>query len=341
MAFAIMRAKKLSFVGSVASSLKHCYRDRDTPNADKLRTHSNLHMAAKSTNEAMSKLRTLLPEKRRKDAVLAIEYVITASPGWWKTASKEKQMDFFNKSYKWLADKYGVSNIITATIHTDETSPHLSAFVVPITRDGRLSAKEFIGNRSKMAADQTSFAEAVKHLGLERGIERSRATHTSIKQYYSAINKAVENQVIINPQVLEPRAYKKQGIIEKLGLSTRVETNEAIAARLTKSVNNSFANVIANAAVSAQNARRTHEMQKTMLDQQKKLEALREPFKGLSREQTREVLDFAARKQRENEIKRAEELRRLQQEIERQQQQQQQQRSSRKSRARDDDGLEL
>ena len=342
MAFAIMRAKKLSYVGSVASSLKHCYRERDTPNADKLRTPFNKHMAAQSTDEAMGKLRSLLPEKRRKDAVLAIEYAITASPEWWKIASREKQTDFFNKSYKWLVDKYGAGNIITATIHTDETSPHLSAFVVPITKDGRLSAKEFIGNRSKMTADQTSFAEAVKHLGLERGIERSRATHMSIKQYYSAINKAVENQVIINPQVLEPRAYKKQGIIEKLGLSTRVETNEAIAARLTKSVNNSFANVIANAAVSAQNARRTHEMQKTMLDQQKKLEALREPFKGLSREQTREVLDFAARKQRENEIKRAEELRRLQQEIERQRQQQQQQRSSRKSRARDyDDGLEL
>ena len=342
MVFAIMRAKKLSYVGSVASSLKHCYRDRDTPNADKLRTPNNRHMAAKSTDEAMGKLRSLLPEKRRKDAVLAIEYAITASPQWWKTASREKQTDFFNRSYKWLADKYGVSNIITATIHTDETSPHLSAFVVPITKDGRLSAKEFIGNRSKMTADQTSFAEAVKHLGLERGIERSRATHTSIKQYYSAINKAVENEVIIDSHDLEPRMYERQGIIEKLRLSMRVESNEAIAERLTKSVNNSFASVIVNAAVSAQNARRTHEMQKTMVDQQKKLEALREPFKGLSREQTREVLDFAARKQRENEIKRAEELRRLQQEIERQRQQQQQQRSSRKSRARDyDDGLEL
>lgn len=77
-------------------------------------------------------------------------------------------------------------------------------------------------------------------------------------------------------------------------------------------------------------------MQKTMVvDQQKKLEALREPFKGLSREQTREVLDFAARKQRENEIKRAEELRRLQQEIERQRQQQ-----KLKSRDRDYDGFE-
>ena len=48
---------------------------------------------------------------------------------------------------------------------------------MPLTKDGRLSAKEFIGNRTQMTADQTSFAEAVRHLGLERGVEgQKRAT---------------------------------------------------------------------------------------------------------------------------------------------------------------------
>ncbi|WP_444979169.1 hypothetical protein, partial [Aeromonas hydrophila] len=36
----------------------------------------------------------------------------------------------------------------------------MSAFVVPITKDGRLSAKEFIGNRTKMSNDQSSYADA-------------------------------------------------------------------------------------------------------------------------------------------------------------------------------------
>ena len=51
--------------------------------------------------------------------------------------------------------------------------PHLSAFVVPLTQDGRLSAKEFIGGRSKMREDQSTYAESVKKLGLERGIEEA------------------------------------------------------------------------------------------------------------------------------------------------------------------------
>ena len=184
---AIMRCKKLSSMGSVASSLQHCYRERETPNAVPERTPQNQHGKAKTTDEAMGRLRELLPAKRRKDAVLAVEYVMTASPEWWEKASKAQQLEFFNQSHKWLASKYGKDNVFVATIHRDETSPHLSAFVVPLTKDGRLSAKEFIGNRTQMTADQTSFAEAVRHLGLERGVEGSKARHTSISEYYQRV----------------------------------------------------------------------------------------------------------------------------------------------------------
>ncbi|MDB7652457.1 MobV family relaxase, partial [Enterococcus faecalis] len=106
----------------------------------------------------MGRIRELLPDKRRKDAVLAVEYVMTASPEWWKQASQEQQAAFFDQAHKWLADKYGADRIVTASIHRDETSPHMTAFVVPLTQDGRLSAKEFIGNKAQMTRDQTTFA---------------------------------------------------------------------------------------------------------------------------------------------------------------------------------------
>lgn len=51
----------------------------------------------------MQKLMGLLPQKRRKDAVLAVEYLMTASPDWWKNASSEQQDVFFKNSYAWLA----------------------------------------------------------------------------------------------------------------------------------------------------------------------------------------------------------------------------------------------
>lgn len=320
MAFAIMRAKKLNGMGSVAAALQHCYRDRDTPNADASRTADNEHRAATSTDQAMGRLRELLPEKRRKDAVLAVEYVMTASPEWWTKADQEQQADFFDQAHKWLADKYGADRIITATIHRDETSPHLSAFVVPLTQDGRLSAKEFIGNRSKMTADQTSFAKAVEHLGLERGIERSRATHTSIKQHYAAIERAAVGHVTISPEAVKPQVIKK-------GIFTRQEeTPEAVAERLTAAVTKAYEPTTAKAAESAQNARRSRELQETMVSQRERLKTLQRPFEGLTKEQMTEVLQFAAAKQRENA-----------KEKERRQAQRQQQRQQ--SRGRDGGGL--
>lgn len=191
MSYAIMRCKKLATTGSVASSLKHAYRERETANADPERTPENEHRLASNTDEAMGKLRELLPEKRRKDAVLAVEYFLGASPEWWKQASQEQQQQFFDQAQGWLVEKYGVDRIITASIHRDETSPHMTAFVVPLTKDGRLSAKEFIGNKAQMSLDQTTFAERMRDLGLERGLEGSKARHTTIQQYYARANAAM------------------------------------------------------------------------------------------------------------------------------------------------------
>lgn len=197
MAFAIMRCKKLASAGSVASAMRHCYRERETPNADADRTPQNEHSAAKSTDEAMGKLRAMLPAKRRKDAVLAVEYLMTASPEWWQTATAAQQADFFKQSKDWLARKFGADRIIVASVHRDETSPHLSAFVVPLTADGRLSAKELIGGRAQLSEDQTSYAECVRNLGLERGLEGSKARHTTIRQYYQRVGSPTPKPPVV------------------------------------------------------------------------------------------------------------------------------------------------
>ncbi|WP_171499031.1 plasmid recombination protein, partial [Acinetobacter soli] len=63
----------------VGGSLSHNYRNRETLNADDASTHLNEHTL--DTNEkCMSEIRDRIPEKRRKDAVLCIEHLVTASP---------------------------------------------------------------------------------------------------------------------------------------------------------------------------------------------------------------------------------------------------------------------
>ncbi|EEZ5312099.1 MobV family relaxase [Escherichia coli] len=312
--YAIMRCKKLTGMGSVASALQHCYRERETPNANAERTPENYCSVSKSTDQAMGRVRELLPEKRRKDAVLAVEYVMTASPEWWKEATPRQQAEFFARSEQWLENKYGKDRVVAAVIHRDEATPHLSAFVVPLTQDGRLSAKEFIGGRSKMRDDQSTYAEYVKKLGLERGIEGSRATHQTVQHYYESLNRGIRNQVSISPEALEPRVLRK-GIFTK-----DVEDQATVAKRLSRAVNDGFAGTVAMASQSAQNAKRALELQKTMDIQQKRLQSVIEPFKGLSNEQMQELVKMAQQFRQQNHER--EKQRRLERELQRQQQKQ-------------------
>ena len=301
MAYAIMRAKKLANMGSVAASMQHCFRERETHNADQERTPDNQHLVAKSTDEAMGKLRDLLPEKRRKDAVLAVEYVMSASPEWFAKATPEQEKAFFQQSLQWLADKYGADRIVTASIHRDETTPHLSAFVVPLTQDKRLSAKEFIGSRDKMRADQTTYAACVANLGLERGIEGSKATHQTIQQHYAAVQRGVTPKATLSPKSLEPRVLEKAGWAEKLlGKGDLVEDPQMIAERLTKAVNEGFAGTIATASTALQERRRAKELQDTANDLRKRLESFQGAFRGLTKDQVTEVLRMAMTFQLEN-----------------------------------------
>jgi len=187
MSFAIYRTAKLKSFGEIGGSLSHTYRTRPTPNADESRIHLNEH-SLETYNSCFAAIKNSIPEKRRKNAVLCIEHLITTSPDWngWGT---EKEKEFFKKSLEFLNKKYGKENVIACSIHRDETTPHLIVYVVPIDEKGGLNAKKWLGGRAKLSQTQTDFANEVKNLGLERGLENSKARHKTIKQFYAEIEK--------------------------------------------------------------------------------------------------------------------------------------------------------
>jgi hypothetical protein len=57
--------------------------------------------------------------------------------------------------------------------------------VVPLTADGRLSAKD-VFNPKTLRTLQTEYAEAMKPFGMERGVEHSRAKHEVMRHVYGA-----------------------------------------------------------------------------------------------------------------------------------------------------------
>lgn len=197
MAYAILRTAKLKSFGEIGGSLSHNYRTRPTPNADSTRTPDNHHSVSKR-DLVMDGIKQRLPEKTRSNAVLCVEYLITASPEWSGWQDQKQEADFFKRSLEWLEHKHGKENVIATSIHRDETTPHLVAYVVPIDQKGKLNAREFLGGRAKLSKMQTDFHSKVKDLGLERGLEGSKAEHKTVKEFYAELQEPLPKSEKIN-----------------------------------------------------------------------------------------------------------------------------------------------
>ena len=295
--YAIMRHTKHKAGGNLRASLQHNFRERETLNADEERTPDNEHLISSSTNEVIDRMNQRLPDKVRKNGVVAVEYLMTASPDFFKDADEQKQKEFFNRSMEYLGEKYGKENIVSATIHRDETTPHLSAFVVPITKDGRLCANDFLNGRKLLSEEQTKYAEKMADLGLERGVEKSKARHTTIKEYYQEINanKEVQNIPRISPEELQPQ-------VEKTGtFSKRKETVEQIANRINQKIKPVFEDIALKANSRRFEREQAKSQRETLHKTSKRLQNYENLFKKLDKEQIKVVSDKINEFAKENE----------------------------------------
>lgn len=214
--FAIIRAKKLGTGGQIAASASHTFRERETHNADPERTSTNQILvgpeSAKGITQAWA---DRAPDKVRANAVRAVEYLVTASPEAMQRMSREEQDAYFRDAVKFLQDKHGPENVLSAVVHRDETTPHLTAMVIPLDERGKLNARQFLGGRDKLRELQTDFAERVgKDHGLERGIEKSGARHRTIRSFYAEIEGAQRKAVKAMPP--PPRYLVDKSAIGKL-----------------------------------------------------------------------------------------------------------------------------
>ena len=126
----VLRLAKLKSFGNVAASLSHTYRTRETPNAATELADQNTHSHSNPA-EVMQALKDRLPEKRRSDAVLGLEYVVTAHQDWFKGKGKAAQDAYLMDSLEWLRKRHGSDNVVGWSIHRDEQAPHLAVYVVP------------------------------------------------------------------------------------------------------------------------------------------------------------------------------------------------------------------
>ena len=199
MPHAIARIAKLKS-GNVGASGQHTRRARETPNANP--EIANIRFIGQPDSANLPSLETIVRDRIgdqtiRKNAVLCVEMLLTASPEYFRPddPSKagyyepERLADFQQSVHNWLDNEYG-DRIVRAELHLDESTPHVHAYLVPLDERGKLNCRGLFGGRQKLSQFQDSYANALSSLGLERGIKGSRAKHTKIQHYYAAINRS-------------------------------------------------------------------------------------------------------------------------------------------------------
>lgn len=174
---------KSGAVGGIQSHNNREHEPKTNPDVDMSRSEDNYDLISCDNykRSIKEKLSNLVESSRavRKDAVVVCNFIVTSDNETMNALGTDRQREFFQDSVKWFSDRYGADRVLNATVHMDETTPHLHIGVMPITQDGRLSAKA-IFTKTEMKAIQTEFARDVgEKYGLERGIEGSERTHLS------------------------------------------------------------------------------------------------------------------------------------------------------------------
>ena len=253
MAYAILRTAKHRSARSVGGMGRHMNRTRPTPNADETARHRNATYTPAAgwvrwSEQAPRNLGEQLNErladfkarggKLRKDSVLAVELMLSASPEWFQQASREQTQEWLRRNVAWIEDTFGRDNVLQVALHLDETTPHLHAFLVPevemVETRGRkpkagspasvktpkpaLAASHWLDGRAKLGELQDRYAAAMAPLGLDRGLRGSGARHRTIRAYYGAAEAVMRGQ---EPERIKipapPPLPEPKGWMERLG----------------------------------------------------------------------------------------------------------------------------
>ena len=114
--------------------------------------------------------------RTRKDSVRVVEVLFTATPEFFKGKKLPEIRQYFEETLRFFVQYQSRETIISAVVHMDEKTAHMHLSFVPLTPDGRLSAKEIVGNKKKLTWWQDKFWEHMvqKYPDLERGESASQ-----------------------------------------------------------------------------------------------------------------------------------------------------------------------
>lgn len=240
MSYAIMRLEKRNSKNIVGMFGHNERKTENHSNVDINKELSHLNYQLIDCESYSEKINREIEERYkvnksiRKDAVLCVEVLFTSDKEFFDKLTPEEERKYFEKSVEFLKEQFGEKNVVFATVHKDETTPHLHAGFIPMTDDGRLNYKNFVNGREGLIKLQNEYFKKMVEIfpELERGknAEETRAKHITNQEYKiqqkETILKEKEKTVMVKIEELEKNSIEleeKKNKIKKLKEKLDVE----------------------------------------------------------------------------------------------------------------------
>lgn len=145
---------------------------------------------------------------------VADELVMTASHNFFKDMSREQIKEWADTCMEFVYNDLGYKKeqILHATVHLDEETPHIHCVVVPLVKklDNRtkteiytISKKQYIKDKLQLSRLQDMYHKRLTEKGydLERGIKNSDNQHIKIKEYKKLTKKLNQELNVRNDRI--------------------------------------------------------------------------------------------------------------------------------------------
>jgi hypothetical protein len=270
MAYGIIRVREISR-GEIASTQLHNSREYEEKGLDipehinpkMIEQNSEYFKTGSSLKEAIDNRIASAEVKEKKNSVVGIEFVVSASSDFFTSYDSKA---YFDKVEDWLSEKYGKENVVARNDHFDESTPHAHFVVVPIVKkevkwkndkgEGvkeslRLCARDLTGDKEKLVKLQDDYFEFLDKKFNPR-LEKSKFVRgkNSIEQERKYIKQTIpelgvlkneiesirESIVKINNEVIEGIKTHENAIIQANALLQEIERKEKESIKLQEQV---------------------------------------------------------------------------------------------------------
>ncbi|MEQ6378626.1 MobV family relaxase [Bacillaceae bacterium S4-13-56] len=222
MSFSIYRLSKVANAVDTRGLQRHNQRENKkesyaNKDIDHSKTHLNYDLINSEKIQYINKIDERIKEgykgsrSIRSDAIKLVDGLLTSDNQFFDRLSPERQKQFFKDNLDFIKKEYGEENVIYATVHLDEKTPHMHFGFVPLTEDGRLSAKEMVGNKKALSELQDRYNHFLNErgYGLDRGEKGSNAEHLEMQKFKE---KMLNDQI----QKLETEAQLREQNLQKI-----------------------------------------------------------------------------------------------------------------------------